>query len=470
MNSFMEKLENGLNKYLMPLADKINRNKVMTAIKEGMMSSLPVTLIASVALILSNFPFLSDFAPSVDAILKKIFAPISPVTLGLLAIYVIVGTARSYSKQKDIDPLYGIMCALASFLLVTPFTAVSDVVVNGETIKGAIVNGLIPTNVLGASGVFPALLITFISISVLAYLHNKDFTIKMPDSVPENVAKPFLSIIPFGGAILVALAIRLIFEMTSFCNVPNEVISNINLILVALAIRLIFEMTSFGTLQNCVDTIITKPFLSFGNNIWVFLFILIVAQVLWFFGIHGTNLVLNTVWQPIAMVAMAANLEAFNAGEPLPYVLTAAFTCFTGQAKLSEIVALCVVGKSKQSKAIGKLSLVPALFNIHEPFVFGLPVIMNTTLMLPWIFVEALQAGLAYLLVILTGAIPIFQAPWTCPPIIQQLIATNFNPWSVVITIATFALGFVIWIPFMKLLDKQYLAAEKEQETSGDSV
>ena len=441
MNSFMEKLENGLNKYLMPLADKINRNKVMTAIKEGMMSSLPVTLIASVALILSNFPFLSDFAPSVDAILKKIFAPISPVTLGLLAIYVIVGTARSYSKQKDIDPLYGIMCALASFLLVTPFTAVSDVVVNGETIKGAIVNGLIPTNVLGASGVFPALLITFISISVLAYLHNKDFTIKMPDSVPENVAKPFLSIIPFGGAILVALAIRLIFEMTSF-----------------------------GTLQNCVDTIITKPFLSFGNNIWVFLFILIVAQVLWFFGIHGTNLVLNTVWQPIAMVAMAANLEAFNAGEPLPYVLTAAFTCFTGQAKLSEIVALCVVGKSKQSKAIGKLSLVPALFNIHEPFVFGLPVIMNTTLMLLWIFVEALQAGLAYLLVILTGAIPIFQAPWTCPPIIQQLIATNFNPWSVVITIATFALGFVIWIPFMKLLDKQYLAAEKEQETSGDSV
>lgn len=441
MNSFMEKLENGLNKYLMPLADKINRNKVMTAIKEGMMSSLPVTLIASVALILSNFPFLNDFAPSVDAILKKIFSPISPITLGLLAIYVIIGTARSYSKQKNIDPLYGIMCALASFLLVTPFTAVTDVIVNGETIKGALVNGLIPTNVLGASGVFPALLITFISISVLAYLHHKDFTIKMPDSVPENVAKPFLSIIPFGGAILVALAIRLIFEVTPF-----------------------------GTLQNCVDTIITKPFLSFGNNIWVFLFILIVAQVLWFFGIHGTNLVLNTVWQPIAMVAMAANLEAFNAGEPLPYVLTAAFTCFTGQAKLSEIVALCVVGKSKQSKAIGKLSLVPALFNIHEPFVFGLPVIMNTTLMLPWIFVEALQAGLAYLLVILTGAIPIFQAPWTCPPIIQQLIATNFNPWSVVITIATFVLGFVIWVPFMKLLDKQYLAAEKEQEASGDSV
>ena len=435
MNSFMEKLEGILNKYLMPVADNLNKNKIMTAIKDGMMCSLPVTLIASVALILSNFPFLSNYAPGVDAVLKKIFSPINPVTLGLLAIYIIIGTARSYSKNKNIDPMYGIMCALASFLLVTPFSTVTDVIVDGEVIKNATVSNIIPTNVLGASGVFPALIITFISISVLAYLEHKKFTIKMPDSVPDNIAKPFLAIIPIGGAILVALAIRLVFEITPF-----------------------------GTLQNCIDTVITKPFLSLGNNIWVFLFIIFVCQVLWFFGIHGTNLVLNTVWQPIALVAMAANLEAFSAGQPLPYVLTAAFTCFTGQAKLSEIVALSVLGKSKQAKAISKLSLVPALFNIHEPFVFGLPVIMNTTLVIPWMIVESLQAGLAYFLVALTGAVPIFQAPWTCPPRIQQLIATNFNPWSVVITIATFALGFVLWVPFIKLLDKQYLENEKQLE------
>lgn len=435
MNSFMEKLEGILNKYLMPVADNLNKNKIMTAIKDGMMCSLPVTLIASVALILSNFPFLSNYAPGVDAVLKKIFSPINPVTLGLLAIYIIIGTARSYSKNKNIDPMYGIMCALASFLLVTPFSTVTDVIVDGEVIKNATVSNIIPTNVLGASGVFPALIITFISISVLAYLEHKKFTIKMPDSVPDNIAKPFLAIIPIGGAILVALAIRLVFEITPF-----------------------------GTLQNCIDTVITKPFLILGNNIWVFLFIIFVCQVLWFFGIHGTNLVLNTVWQPIALVAMAANLEAFSAGQPLPYVLTAAFTCFTGQAKLSEIVALSVLGKSKQAKAISKLSLVPALFNIHEPFVFGLPVIMNTTLVIPWMIVESLQAGLAYFLVALTGAVPIFQAPWTCPPIIQQLIATNFNPWSVVITIATFALGFVLWVPFIKLLDKQYLENEKQLE------
>jgi PTS system cellobiose-specific IIC component len=432
MQTLMEKLEKVLNKYLMPVADKINGNKVITAIKDGMMFSLPVTLIASIALIFSYFPFLSSVAPNIDAGLRKFFAAVQPATLGILAIYVIIGAATSYSKSKKIEPLYGIICALASFFIVTPFTTTTDVIVNNETVKNAIVSNIIPTNNLGASGVFPALIVTFCSIGIYSWLHNKNFTIKMPDAVPDNVAKPFLSIIPMGAAVLVFLIVR-------------------NL----------FEMTSFGTLQNFIDQILTKPLLGFGNNIWVFLFLIFIAQILWFFGIHGTNVVLNAVWQPIAMVAMAANLEAFNAGHPLPYLLTAAFTAYTGQAKLSEIVALVTLGKSQQAKAIGKVSLVPALFNIHEPFVFGLPVIMNTTLMIPWMLVESIQAGIAYAIMVVTGAVPIIQAPWTTPPIIQQLIATNFNPWSALIPIVTFVVGFVLWAPFIKLLDKQYLEAEK---------
>lgn len=435
MQTLMDKLEKILNKYLMPLADTINKNKVITAIKDGMMFSLPITLIASIALIFSNFPFLGSVAPNADAVLKKFFAAVQPATLGLLAIFVIVGTATSYCRSKKIEPLYGIMCALACFFIVTPFTATTDAIVNNETVKNAIVNNVIPTNNLGATGVFPALIVTLFSIAIYSWLQNKNFTIKMPDAVPDNVAKPFLSIIPMGGAVLVFLIVR---------NV--------------------FEITPFGTLQNFINEILTKPLLGFGNNIWVFVFLILIAQVLWFFGIHGTNVVLNAVWQPIAMVAMATNLEAFNAGQPLPYLLTAAFTAYTGQAKLSEIVALVALGKSQQSKAIGKIALIPALFNIHEPFVFGLPVIMNTTLMIPWMIVESIQAGIAYAMMVVTGAVPILQAPWTTPPIIQQLIATNFNPWSALIPIVTFLAGFILWAPFIKLLDKQYLEAEKNQE------
>lgn len=435
MKNLMMKLEKFLNKYLLPLANAVNDNKVMTAMRDGMMATLPITLIASTTLILSNFPFLGDKAPALDAALKRIFGPISPVTLGILSIYMIIAIARAYSKSEEVDSVSGIMCALASFFIITPFTATTDVMVNGELVKGAVVNGIIPTGSLGATGVFTSLIVTFLSIKILSFLQHKNFTIKMPDSVPPNVAKPFLAVIPFGGALMVFLAVRLLFEQTGYV-----------------------------TLQKFIEVIITKPFLNFGSNIWVYLFILVMSQILWFFGIHGTNLLQGTVWTPIATILMAANLEAFNAGKPLPYALTAAFGAYAVQAKLSEIVALCVFGKSKQAKTISKLALVPAIFNIHEPFVFGLPVIMNTTLLIPWIFVESIQAGLAYVLVKVTGAVAIFQAPWTAPPILQQLIATNFNPWSIVISIATFALGFFIWTPFIKILDNQLLEKEREQE------
>jgi len=435
MNKLMEKLEKVLNKYLMPVADGLNNNKVIGSIRDGMMMTLPITLISSIAAIFSFFPFLDRIAPNFDKALKNFFLVVSPPTLGLLAVYVIIGAGNKYCKAKKIDSLYGIICAFACFFLVTPFSTTADVIVNNEIVKNAFVSNIIPIGNLGATGVFPALLVTFVSIAIYSYLHDKNFTIKMPESVPENVAKPFLSIIPMGGALLVFLIVRKLFELTSF-----------------------------GNLQTFIDQIVTKPLLGFGNNIWIFLFLLFIAQILWFFGIHGTSLVMTSVWQPIALVAMASNLEAFTAGKPLPYMLTAAFMVYTGQAKLSEIVALATLGKSERAKALSKVALIPALFNIHEPFVFGLPVIMNTTLMIPWMLVESIQAGVAYGLMVMTGAVPIFQAPWTTPPIIQQLIATNFNPWSAVIPIVTFALGFIMWAPFIKLLDKQYLDEEKQQE------
>lgn len=435
MEKIMAKLEKILDKYLMPFSDILSSNKVITAVKEGMMSTLGVTLIASVALIISCFPFMDKYFPEVDAALKTFFIPINAATLGLIALYTLIGTAYSYSKLKEIEPLYGIVTALACFLIVTPFTTTTTGTVNGESVADVIVNDVIATGKLGAVGIFPALLVTILSISIFAYLQKKNITIKLPSAVPPNVTQPFLAMIPMGASVLVFMAVRLIFQATPF-----------------------------GTLDRFIDTIITQPFLKVGNNIWVFMFLLFIAQILWFFGIHGTNLIITAIWQPIALVAMTANLEAFNAGSPLPYALTAAFMCYTGQAKLSEIVALVLFGKSKRAKAIGKTILVPALFNIHEPFVFGLPVILNATLMIPWLIVESLQAGLAYFLMTLTGAVPIFQAPWTTPPILQQLIATNFNPWSVVICIATFVLGFVLWVPFIKILDKQYLEEEAAQE------
>ena len=115
MNKLMERLEKSLNKYVLPVADRINSNHVITAIKEGMMATMPVILIASIFLILTNFPFLNEFAPGAYAWLNDKFAFVYTGTMGLLSLYVVIGTSNAYAKLKNIDSLYGIMVALGSF-------------------------------------------------------------------------------------------------------------------------------------------------------------------------------------------------------------------------------------------------------------------------------------------------------------------------------------------------------------------
>lgn len=435
MNKSMEKLERYLNKYLLPIANKINENKVITAIKDGMMFAIPVILFASVGLIITNFPFLNEFAPDVSNFLNSVLGFISNSTMSLLSIFVIIGTATSYSQAKGIDPLYGLLAAFGAYFMVTPTTIFKDLMVNDEIVNGVEVPNVISADYLGSSGIFAAVAITIIAIAIYAKLFHKNITIKMPDSVPPNVTKPFLSILPFSLMLVVFIIIR-------------------NLM----------TLTPYGSLPEAISEILTKPLLGLGNNIWAFLFLIFIAQLLWFFGIHGSNITINAVWLPVATVAMVKNIEAFNAGKALPYALTAAFLGYVTQSKLSPIVALMVIGKSERSKSIGKLSIVPAMFNIHEPFIFGLPLVLNTTLFIPFVLIEVFQTGLAYFLMNLTGAIAIFQVPWTIPPIITQLIATNFNPWSVVIALVTLFVGVILWVPFIKILDNQFLREEASEK------
>ncbi|MBV6375488.1 PTS sugar transporter subunit IIC [Enterococcus casseliflavus] len=433
MKNIMDKLEKSLNKYLLPIANKVNENKVVTAIKDGMIFTIPVILFASVVLIITNFPFLTDFAPNLANTLNNTLGFVSSSTMDLLSIFVIIGAATSYSKSKNIEPLYGLLAAFGAYLIATPTNVVKDVIIDGESFKGVEVANVISTSYLGASGIFAALAITIISIAIYSGIFHRDITIKMPESVPANVTKPFLSIIPFALTLIVFTIIR-------------------NLM----------ELTPYGSLPEAISELLTKPLLGLGNNIWAFLFLIFVGQLLWFFGIHGTNITINAIWSPIATVAMAQNIEAFNAGEPLPYMLTAAFLAFTVQAKLSEIVALLVIGKSKRAKSVGRVSIIPAIFNIHEPFIFSLPIVLNTTLFIPFVFIEVIQAGVAYFLMKLTGAIAIFQVPWTTPPILSPFIATNFNPWSLAIALITFVVGFLLWAPFIKILDNQFLKEETD--------
>ncbi|WP_026700749.1 PTS sugar transporter subunit IIC [Salibacterium aidingense] len=439
----MEKFISLFEKYMIPLTSALDRSKIFTALREAMLLTIPVIIVGSFALIFSNIPFLDELAPEVNQYLQTFFSHIFPVTLGILAILVLVGISTNYAKLNDVDPVYGLITALISFLTITLFETETSGTQNGEVIENITVQNVIPTNILGAEGIFTAILVAFISVKIHAFVIQKNFTIKMPSSVPPNVSKSFTSLVPM-----------------------------IITVLFFLIIRNIIVLTPFDSLHVMIYTVITEPLTALGNNVFSILFLTFVQQVLWFVGIHGTS-ILNAVWGPVEQTMTGANLAAFQAGEPLPYILTQPFREVYGvggaQGILAAIVATMIVRRSKQMRTVSRLSITPGLFNIQEPFHFGAPTFLNPILFIPYVFIPVIQVGLAYVAVIIGFApVPVTLVPWTTPIILSGLLSTDFNIMGAVLQLILFALAVVLWIPFIKTVDRGYLHEEQENK-EGDS-
>lgn len=438
----MKKIEKFLQKFLVPVANYLNRNKVVIALRDGMVMTLPLVLFGSFSLIISYFPYLDQIAPDLALWLQNFFAQANAATMGIMALLVLVGVSSSYARELKVDRIYGVLTALGSFMMVTIFSATGTVNVNGEEITDAVMNNVIPVDVLGSMGIFTAIIVAILSVRIFAYIHSKDLTIKMPDSVPPNVANSFSALIP----VMITLFVFLV-------------------------IRNVMLATQFGSIQEMIYTLITTPLLRLGNNIVAYSLLIIVQQLLWFFGIHGTS-ILSAVWGPVSDTMMAANLEAYTAGEPLPYILSTPFGTVYGQGGaqgiLPAVIAAFAVMKSKQTKMVAKLSIAPATFNIQEPFHFGLPSFMNPILLIPYVLVTVVQIWIAYgLCYVGIAPVPIFPVPWTTPIILSGFLATG-SIMGAVTQLIQLVVGVLIWIPFIRLVDKDYYILEQGEKVKGE--
>ncbi len=430
MNKFM----NWLQKYMVPLAAKLDQQKEIGAIKDGMVATVPVTIVGAIAMILTNFPYLSEFAPDLSAWLKANLGQISTVTISLLTVTVIVSCAYNYAKRLNVEKMYAVIMAFIAFFMLADFSFTGNVTVNGETVSNAVVTGVIPTSALSSGGIFTALITTLVSVRLYTFIKNKNITIKLPDVVPSNVANSFISLVPM-------LIVAVIFVI----------------------IRDLFALTPYGYFPNFISEVFSKPLLALGDSVWAIMVIILVQQLLWFFGIHGANVV-RAVWDPILITMMTANMEAYAAGEELPYIVTQTFWNVYSAAFLFAI-PLCLVlfCKSVRAKSIGKASIVPAVFCIHEPVIFGLPIVLNPLMFIPFIFVYILQFVLLYVLAVVgIVPIPVASVPWTTPIILNGFLSTNFNIMGAVAQILVIVLGVIGYYPFIKALDKQFLAEEKK--------
>lgn len=302
-------------------------------------------------------------------------------------------------------------------------------------------SGGIPISLMGSKGLFVGMLIAMFSTEVYRWVVQKDIVVKMPDGVPPAVSKSFIALIP-GFAVIGSIWVA----------------------------RLLIEMTPFESLHNIVNVLLGTPLSILGGSLGGSLIAETVKMLLWSCGLHGANIV-GGVMSPIWYGAMDENRLAFQAGEALPNIFTTQFfeiwiNIGGSGATLALVITMFLRARSKQMKQLGRLAIGPAVFNINEPIIFGMPIVMNPMLLIPFIvspllMITATYIGMSTGLVAKPAGIAV---PWTMPPGFSGYLATGGKISGAVMQLINLLISFVIYYPFFRMWDKQKLKEESELE------
>lgn len=419
---------------IMMIGEKLNNNTILKILRDAFMLAFPLTIFGSITLVIANLPFLDKVLGAEKlAILQTMLNPASAVTMSIATVFIVLGIGYYLSKEQEVDALFGSAVALAAFLVLTPLEVVSE--------SGEVISNVFSIDRLGARSMFVGMFAAFFSAALYCKFVKKNFVIKMPSSVPPAVSKSFAALIPA------------ILTLTIF-----------------LIVRIIFTFTPWGNIHDFIFQIVQAPLTSLGKGIIPTIIAIFAIQLLWFFGLHG-QIIVNSVLDPIWNTLSLENIDAYRAGEVLPNIVTKqfmeSFTVSLGGTGMTLVVLIIILTmmKSKQLRGVGKLAAPAGIFNVNEPCIFGLPIVLNPTIAIPWILAPMISTLVAYL-AMASGIVPMttgVSVPWTVPVFISGMLATNSIRGGL-LQLVQMAIVGVIWFPFLKTWDKSILKEEAEAE------
>jgi PTS system cellobiose-specific IIC component len=417
-----DKLTNFFN-YIAPGLNKVGENKYLQTITAAMIEILGLIIIGSFAVLGSVYAGRYNLTG-----ITNVLNVVSTITINGIALYLSFLIAKHlvpYFIKNDDGSSAGII-SLMAFLILIPL---------GEVKEGKNLITAIPTTWLSAQGIFSAIIVGLLVARAYVYMKEHKWTIKMPEGVPPMVSNSFANLIP-----------------TVVIGVVTTVINYL------------FTLTSWGSFHQMIFSIIQTPLKNVGSSIWAMILVTLLMQLLWFFGIHGTN-VINPIVVPIWMAMDLQNLSAYKAGEPLPNIIGLAFfnvVTWSGTA-LGLVLLMIFVGKSKRYKELGKLAVVPALFGITEPTIFGTPLVLNFNFAVPFITNNTIAIIISYL-AIKFGWIARFTGVQTVFGLPLGVFATVGGHASIVVLqlLIQLVLSPLLWYPWFKHADK--LALQDEQK------
>lgn len=418
-----------------PVAAKIGSQKHLVAIRDAFISIMPITMAGSIVVLLNaivrDLPAKFGLTGITDTFqwLIGINGNVWWGTLATLSMVFAFAIGYQLAKAYDTNPLAGGLISFASFIIATP-QSITVALEDGTTIGAW---GNLAVGYLDAKGLFTALIVGFIATIIYAKMMKKNITIKLPEQVPPAVSKAFASIIPGVAAMYV-----------------------IGLITWALS-------TFAGTsLYELILQYVQMPFLSMSQGLGSVIIVTACVSIFWFFGLHGSN-VLAPVLDGIYKTALAENTNIYNATQSiseLKYIWTRgsfdAYAWMGGAGcTIALIIAIFIFSKREETRAVAKLSAPMGLFNINEPVVFGLPIVLNPVYLIPWVLVPTILVTIAYLATSIGLVPPVFlEVPWVMPPVLYAWFATGFSLSAALLALVNLAIGVAIWSVFVIIANR----------------
>ena len=437
-----------LNEKVVPAVMKFVNLKALQALKDGVLYTMPLNIIGSIFLLIACFPSTgyTNFMQSIfGADWQTPLFKVQNASMGLMGLVCVISIAYVYAKNEGFEPLSAGIMSLAVFFITTKNT----INFTPQNTKDVFVVGGIPANWLGAQGMISGILIALAVGYIYSWFMKKDIRIKMPEGVPSGVADAFSALIPAAVVFIIADIIYILFKYAF-----ND----------STLVEMIYKVIQ-TPLQGITDT---------PGGVFVIAFCI---PFLWFFGVHGANVVSGVVISVLqantadnAKLQIAGTLDLAHGAHIVTSQFFDNFINMAGSGEtLGLVICMLLFARSSQFKQLSRLGIAPNLFNINEPILFGIPIVMNPIMAVPFIITPVCTAMLLYaaiasgLLAPMGGVMP----PWTLPPVLSGFLIGGV-PYALA-QLVFLALGLVIYFPFFKKIDAMAYADELAAE-KGEGV
>ncbi len=432
-----------------PMA-KLAEQRHLRAIRDGIIATLPLIIVSSMFMVIA---FLPNSMPSdwgitqfIAANQTKILMPYR-VSMYIMTLYAVFGIGYSLAQSYDLDGLSGgILSELAFLLTIIPSSipAVTEGIKTLAASNEELANFLsqvpsgfvLPMGNLGSAGMFIGIIVSFFAVEVFRFTQKSGFKISMPAQVPASVARSFEALTP------TAIVLLVVATITMFIGID---------------------------VHSIVATIIS-PLIKASDSLPSVFLIIFLAQFFWSFGIHGWSIV-GSLARPLWLVLLEANTTAFVSGTEITNIAAEPFyqwfVMIGGSgATLGLAILFAFKARSAYGKALGKTALIPSIFNINEPMIFGAPIVLNPRLIIPFIIAPLLNSLIAWIATSM-GLVNrvVASSPWTLPGPIGAFLACG-NDWrAAVLNVLLIILSIIVYYPFFRMYDNR-LYKEECQDVS----